>query len=267
MMKHLPIKCQNIIAEAAEISGYLWEKGWAEQNGGNFSIDVSGIVPADLINESASEVLFPVSQPELAGRSFLVKIAGARMREVARQPEKHVLLIHIHTDLRGYSILWGGDRDSRPTSEFISHLKIHQFLQQQQRSEKVFLHTHPMHLIALSQIREYCQEEQMNRILFSMHPEVSIYVPDGIGLAPYRCPGSPELADVTVLALAHHRAVLWEKHGCAAIGNSLSEAFDLIDILEKAAHLFFICQTSGFHPEGLSRNCLEEISRKYGSRI
>lgn len=29
------------IAEVAEVAGYLWQKGWAERNGGNISYNLS----------------------------------------------------------------------------------------------------------------------------------------------------------------------------------------------------------------------------------
>ena len=96
-----------------------------------------------------------------------------------------------------------------------------------------------------------------------MHPEVKICIPDGVGIAPYRCPGSEELADVTVTALQKHRVILWEKHGCAAVAADIAEAFDLIDIMEKAASIFFISKSSGYMPQGISDKQLAEISGKY----
>jgi rhamnulose-1-phosphate aldolase len=209
-------------------------------------------------------VPLPITQPELAGRSFIVKVTGAPMRNVARHPKKHLLLINITRDLKGYQVLWGGEGiNSKPTSEFISHLKIHQYLRQNNLPMTTFLHTHPPHLIALSQIEKYLHEDIINHLLITMHPEVEICIPDGVGIAPYRCPGSEELADVTVTALQKHHVILWEKHGCAAAAKDIAEAFDYIDIMEKAASVFFLCKSSGYLPQGISDEQLAEISGKF----
>ncbi len=256
---------QQVVDEIADVAGYMWERGWAERNAGNFTVDVTNLLPRHI--KDGSQFLFvtlPVSQSELAGRSFIVKVAGARMRDVARNPKKHLLLISIAQDYSGYMVLWGGEGSaSQPTSEFISHLKIHQYLRRNGLPLTTFLHTHPPHLIALTQNEKYLQEDPINHLLNTMHPEVNICIPDGVGIAPYRCPGSEELADVTVTALQKHRVILWEKHGCAAVAKDISEAFDLIDVVEKAASIFFINKNSGCMPQGISDEQLAEISGKY----
>jgi rhamnulose-1-phosphate aldolase len=196
-----------------------------------------------------------------------VKVTGAPMRNVARQAKKHLLLINIAKDLTGYSVLWGGEGpSSKPTSEFISHLKIHQYIRRNNLPYTTFLHTHPNHLIALSQIEEFLHGDVLAQTLFKIHPEVKVFVPDGVGIAPYRCPGSEELADVTVTALQKHRVILWEKHGCAAVGATITDAFDYIDIMEKAATVFFICRSAGFKPQGISDSQLAEIAHKFGGK-
>jgi len=253
---------QDVIGEIARVAEYLWQRGWAEVNSGNISVDITELVPWTT-RESSPLVPMKISQLGLAGRSFLIKIGGARMRDLARQPEKHLLLITIEKNLEGYFILWGGDHVSRPTSEFMSHLKVHQLLRENGMPQKVFLHTHTPHLLALSYIDKYCSENKLNQLLFMMHPEVRVYVPDGIGVASYRCPGSEELADVTVEALKKHRVVLWEKHGCAAIARNPYEAFDLIDILDKAASTYIMCRSLGREPSGLSQEQLKEIDRLF----
>lgn len=40
------------IAEVAEVAGYLWERGWAERNGGNISVNVT-----ELCAETAANCL------------------------------------------------------------------------------------------------------------------------------------------------------------------------------------------------------------------
>jgi rhamnulose-1-phosphate aldolase len=257
---------RNILAEIADVAGFLWERGWAERNGGNISVDITDLA-STTGNKPYLKVSFPIHQTELAGRSFFVKVGGARMCDVSRQPDQNVLLIKINNNLKGYQVIWGGkDRTARPTSEFSSHLKVHQYLRQKNLPQKVFLHTHPTHLIALSHIKEYCTEKALNALLCTMHPEVKVHLPKGIGFVPYCCPGSEELANATVKALHKHRVVVWEKHGCAAVGNNLIEAFDLIDVVNKAAQIFFICNNAGYKPDGLSKEQLAELDKKFNRK-
>jgi len=260
-------KDAGILAEIAEVAGLLWQRGWAERNGGNISVDVTDII-SSCKTGTRSRVFCPLSQSELAGRSFFVKEGGARMADVSREPENNVLLITISDDLNGYDIVWGGkDKKSRPTSELISHLKIHQFLRHNKMRQKVFLHTHPTHLIALSHIKEYCNTTTLNELLFAMHPEVKINIPEGVGFAPYRCPGSEALADATVLAVQKHRVVIWEKHGAVVIAENVIQAFDLLDIVEKAAWTYFICKSAGYEPEGLNSAQLAELSDTFNKNL
>ena len=34
-------KLDKVINEIAEVAGYLWEKGWAERNGGNITVNIT----------------------------------------------------------------------------------------------------------------------------------------------------------------------------------------------------------------------------------
>jgi len=255
---------KKIVDDTLEVAKYLWERGWAERNAGNISIDITELVQQR--GDDAAQFTkraMKISEPELAGRCFLVTAAGSRFRDLARQPEKDLLIVSIADKLDGYHLLWGGKADgSRPTSEFVSHLKIHRFLRQNNFRQKVIVHTHANHLIALTHIEQYNREEALNHLLWAMHPEVKRVIPEGIGFAPYSCPGSEDLADATVSALKHHRVILWEKHGCITIGNDVFEAFDLIDTVNKSAEIFFICKSAGYGPQGLSDEQLAELIKR-----
>jgi len=67
----------------AEVAGHLWERGWAESNAGNFSIDVTGDLPSWLpATDGYPAGSAPEPYPELAGRAFWVSAAGSRMRDL-----------------------------------------------------------------------------------------------------------------------------------------------------------------------------------------
>jgi rhamnulose-1-phosphate aldolase len=262
---------QPILDDVAAVAGFLWQRGWAERNAGNLSIDVTDVV-ADVVDVRARSpyplVRTPIPDRTLAGRWFLVTATGSRFRDLQWCPDGCLLLLQIAPSLVGYRVAWGDEGwHLSPTSELVSHLRIHATLRTQESAHRVVLHTHPTHLIALSHAADLASEEALNRVLWGMVPEVKVFVPEGVGLAPYRLPGTEALADVTVAALARHRVIMWEKHGCLAVERNVQEAFDLIDTLDKAARIYLLCRAAGFTPQGLSDEAvrdLDDLSRRLG---
>ena len=53
------------IAEVAEVAGYLWQKGWAERNGGNISYNVTDVA------DDALRALPPLGEPVALARLYL----------------------------------------------------------------------------------------------------------------------------------------------------------------------------------------------------
>jgi rhamnulose-1-phosphate aldolase len=99
----------------------------------------------------------------------------------------------------------------------------------------------------------------MNRLLWSMHPETILFVPKGLGFIPYEIPGTSGIADATAKALEDHPVALWEKHGILATGTTVTDAFDLIDLLAKSARIYFMVKSTGYEPEGLTDAQLKEL--------
>ncbi len=270
MTKHNAIEMalSDQIVQLARTAGHLWGKGWAERNGGNISVDVTEEM--SWVAYSRSRDLFheqEIPHENLAGRAFLVTGAGTRMRDVAEMPARNCCVLRISEDLDGYYLLWNGDRqDLQPTSELASHLAIHALLRREQRPERALLHTHPNELIALTHMPGPAKAEMLVDLLYAMHPELKLILPRGVGYAPYRPPGSAELAEVTLSALSEHRVAIWEKHGCVAVGKGPAEAFDLIDAVNKSAVILLLCKAAGYAPEGLSAEQLEELGRPRGHR-
>ncbi len=248
---HIRRELKNIIDDIAEVAQWLWSRGWAEQNAGNISVDVS-----DLVDPLAS-----------ARPCLLVTVAGSRMRDIKKAPDKNLMLIRRAKNGRGYIVLWGGQGGKGPTSELNSHLAVHDLMRRRNMNQKVFLHTHPTHLIALSHIKKYARSgKALNDLLASVHPEVVISMPEGAGLAPYCRPGSRGLSAATIAQLGHHRVVVWEKHGCAAIGDDVYQAFDLIDLANKAAGIYLLCRASGSKYQGLNIKQIRELERHFKLR-
>ena len=66
-----------------------------------------------------------------------------------------------------------------------------------------------------------------------------------ISVAPYALPGTPQLANNAVHALASKFAVLLANHGVVACGKTLSEAVTAAELVEKAAQIFSWAQLLG----------------------
>ena len=256
---------RKLINDIAEVTQYLWQKGWAARNAGNISVDITELVPKRDVNlEQFSQIPMAISPLELAGRYFLVTTTGSRFRDLVRQPEKSLLIVRITDKLDGYHMLWGGEGpESRPTAEFVAHLKIHGLLRRNNFPQKVVLHSHPGPLIAITHLEDY-GKDTFQRFLWSTHVSVEFF-PEGVGTAPYQAGGSEELADVTVDLFQHYKAVLWEKHGCTTIGTDVADAFDLMDMLNTAAEVFLLCKSAGYEP-GLNQQQLAELKRIKSNR-
>ncbi len=252
----------SIIRETAEVAGYLWQRGWAERNAGNISINISEIVDIEIIDYSPFPFLdLPFSYPKLADSSFLVTGTGKRMRDFANSPMNNGIVIKVNQSANGYWILSqkAGSSSFLPTSELSTHLGIHQLIAERGSPEKVVLHAHTTELIALTHAEEFCNQDSLNNLLWGMHPETIVFVPKGVGFVPYMLPGSVEIAMETIKALQNHDVALWEKHGVFAIGNCVHETFDVIDILAKSARIYFMCQSANILPRGLTASQLSDL--------
>jgi rhamnulose-1-phosphate aldolase len=271
-MKALRItnEVQQKVNELTAVAQLLWERGWAESNAGNISIDISGTLKpnASGIKRFPRRALTK-QYPELANAQFLITRAGTRMRDVATQPEITLTIIEINEDGTSFSMLRGDTEDGNllPTSELATHLAIYQNRRKQGKAVNAIVHTHPTEIIALTHFQELLDEHALNTTLWKIYPEALIANPDGIGLIPYILTGTEALAQATVSSLRHHPAAMWEKHGCIAAAETVSKAFDLIDAANKAAQIYLLCRNAGIVPTGLTDEQLEELRRTFGSAL
>ncbi|MDP8225865.1 MAG: rhamnulose-1-phosphate aldolase [Candidatus Lernaella stagnicola] len=256
-----------LLEDAQDVAALLWQKGWAERNAGNLSVDVTGDAAAACEAFTRQpRVELPFAYPDLAGRLFLVTGSGRRYRDLARNAASNSCLLQLTGDGAGFEILWGGEAGPgfQPTSEFPSHLRVHEHLRQSNAPQHVVLHTHPTELIALTHLPEYTDEAALQHALWSTHPEVKVTVPKGVGLVPYTAPGTEEIAQKTVEVFRRGLPIaVWTYHGCVAIHTSIPDAFDWIDTVNKAAAILLLCRQAGHTPAGLSRDQLDELVRLF----
>lgn len=229
------------VEKVAEVAGYLWQKGWAERNGGNITVNVTAYIDGEMRAMPALAGPEPLGRtlPHLAGCWFYCKGTGRRMRDLARDPMANGSIIRISADGVSYEIV--ADAPIAPTSELPSHLAVHDYLLAQGSSCRAVLHTHPTELVALSHIPKWLEKDAATQMLWSMIPETRLFCPRGLGIVPYFEPASQALADATIRTLDEgHDVVLWEKHGVLAVDTDIIEAFDQVDVLNKAAQIYLL---------------------------
>ena len=259
------------IDQVAEVAGYLWQKGWAERNGGNIVVNVTEQLSAFPLLRGAGGIKNPLSipisigttLPHLKGCYFFCKGTNRRMRDLARWPMDNGSVIRITDDCAHYEII--ADNPVKPTSELPSHLSVHNYLIAKGSPYKASLHTHPIELVAMTHHRPFLEKDVLTKILWSMIPETRAFCPKGLGIVPYLLPSSVELGEATLKTLDEgYDVVMWEKHGVFAVDTDIMSAFDQVDVLNKAAQIYMSARNMGFEPEGMSEAQMKELADVFG---
>ncbi|MDR3339912.1 MAG: rhamnulose-1-phosphate aldolase [Candidatus Symbiothrix sp.] len=252
------------VAEVAEVAGYLWQKGWAERNGGNITLNITAVIDDELRQMKPISEPIPIGRilPHLKGCFFFCKGTNKRMRDLSRQPMENGSVIRILDDCSSYVIV--ADKPVKPTSELVSHLSMHNYLIGKGSSYKAALHTHPIDLVAMTHHPAFLEKDVLTNLLWSMIPETRAFCPRGLGIVPYQLPGSFDLADATIRELAEYDVVMWEKHGVCAVGENIMEAFDMVDTLSKSAQIYLTAKSMGFEPQGTTPAQMKELKAVFG---
>ena len=241
------------VDKVAEVAGYLWQKGWAERNGGNITINVTEYVDDAIKAMPAISEVKPIGTvlPHLKGCYFYCKGTQKRMRDLARRPMENGSIIRILDDCASYVII--ADSPVMPTSELPSHLSVHNYLISKGLPYKASVHTHPIELVAMSHNKKFLEKDVASNLLWSMIPETKAFCPRGLGIIPYKLPSSVELAEATIRELDDYDVVMWEKHGVFAVDVDVMSAFDQVDVLNKSALIYIAAKNMGFEPDGMSQ--------------
>ena len=97
----------ELIDQVAEVAGYLWQKGWAERNGGNITVNITDKVDDYLRRKTpvSAPISIGLTLPHIKGCWFYCKGTGRRMRDLARAPLKNGSIIRICDDCAHYEII------------------------------------------------------------------------------------------------------------------------------------------------------------------
>lgn len=238
----------------------------SEGAAGNISVCIGWPIEARRRFSLAEPFELPQQAPALGGMSLIVSGSGRRLRDIQRDPAAHLGVVVIAADGKSAQLYTSPRRlFARVTSEFNSHLAVHN--DQVARSGTNFhalIHAQPPHLTYLSHIPAYRDQEYINRRLLRWEPETIVNLPEGIGVLPYRLPGSPAMMQANLQGLREYRIVVWSKHGVMARSEiSVTKAADRIEYAETAALYEYMDLANGGQGEGLTIEELREVVRAF----
>ena len=102
---------------------------------------------------------------------------------------------------------------------------------------RIYMHCHPTNLLAMTYVHEL-DEKSFTRTLWQMCTECIVVFPEGVNILPCVVCGTNQLGMDTAEKMKTTRLVIWSQHGLSAVGNTLDEAFGLIETVEKAAEVY-----------------------------
>ncbi len=209
-----------LVDKISDIGERIWQRGMAEANAGNISVNITDLFEREL-------------QVSLDGEWYLVSGTGSRYRAIKSNPKQSFVLINVNS--AGETVYPPG---TKPTSEWLSHRRMQEYFLNNKKQEKVILHVHPPEIIALSHHKDY--GSKLEKELYHVLPEMSMYLEEGVAFTSYSAPGSAELASQCLEAVAYSRVLVWQYHGLVCCGKTVDEAFDLLEIVSKAASIHLL---------------------------
>jgi len=260
----------SLIQEMTKTARDMWERGWAEANGGNISLRlnpeqracVEGLTP------ERDWQPIPVTVPGMANERFLLTGAGRYLRNVELAPEENLGVIEVDEEGARYRILWGFEPAGEPTSELGAHLLSHAAIGARSGGvEHVVIHSHTPNLIALTYAVENLTTSSLTRLLWQMHAECVFFFPGGIEFLPWKMSASVEFSRAMAEALGRRPLALWEFHGAFAAGRDLDETFGRIHVAEKTAGMYLTVMAAGGVKQRLSDAQIRAIAEHFDRPI
>lgn len=229
------------LKETAKTASNMYRLGWDERNGGNISrlldeeeykdyIDVTNVI---------CEIPLGFDANSLKGRVFIVTGTGKYFKNVEDDPETNLGIIRIKEDGKVAQLLWGYKDGGRFTSEFPAHMMSHMARLSENPKNRIVMHTHPTHLLAMNYVHEL-DEKKLTHTLWQMSTECIVVFPDGVGVLPWMLCGTNEIGVATAEKMKEFRVVVWALHGVYGAGETLDEAFGLVETVEKAAEIYML---------------------------
>lgn len=236
------IRHMRFVEDAIDVIYKMYLNGWDERNGGNFSYLLAEEEAKIFKNKKPKRVVeIPFDASGIKNRFVLVTATGQFFRNVMKYPEEVLGIIKITEDGKHFGVYWGFKNNGKPTSEFPSHILCHIERLKHDPNQRVVIHTHATYTLALTYMLPE-DEREITRTLWKMSTECATVFPEGVGYLPWEMCGTIQIGEHTAQKMEKYKIVLWSMHGVYASGDSLNEAFGLVETVEKAAMIYCITE-------------------------
>jgi rhamnulose-1-phosphate aldolase len=246
-----------------------WAQGWHEANGGNLSYRLNEddiVLGKESFSEAAAWHGLSCSVSELAGSYFLITHSGAFLHSASIDPERTFGVVELDAEGSAWRTVWGLG-DAAPSSEFETHLAAYAVaLRAKDGADRVVYHAHCPNVIALSTVLEP-SVRAWTRALWQCMTECIIVFPQGVGVVPWKVPGSGELAQATTGLMKTYTVCVWSQHGLMVRAESFDEAFGFAQTAEKSAGIYLHARAAcgGTEPRYLVNDeQLRAVCSRYG---
>ena len=230
-----------ILKQFCEFCTYTNYLGWHERNGGNLSFllyeeDIKDYLD---LNHVIRQLDTGFVNKDLAGKYFLLTGTGKYFKNVEKDPELNLGIIRIKEDGTTAELLWGFSDGGRFTSETPAHLLSHITRLKINPKNRVVYHCHPANIMAMT-FTDELSDKHFSKIIWTFNNECIFVMPEGVGVLPWMITGSNEIGVATAEKMKEFRVVVWANHGIYACGETLDEAFGLVDTVEKTAKVYML---------------------------
>ncbi len=229
------------VEDMKKATANMYRLGWDERNGGNVSYLLSEEEVAEYLDLSRVIRTIPTGfdAAPLVGKYFIVTGSGKYFKNIYDDPETNLGIFRIGADGTTAELLWGYADGGRPTSELPAHLMSHIARLEVDPQNRVVMHTHPTHTLAMNFVHEL-DDKKFTHTLWEMCTECIVVFPEGIGVLPWMLCGTNSIGEATAAKMKDYRVVIWGMHGVYGAGKSMDETFGLVETVEKAAQIYML---------------------------
>jgi len=230
----------KFVYEMGDVTSNMYRQGWDERNGGNISYMIDEKDIRHYFKKDKPIRQIPLgfeADPIVRGKYFLVTGTGKYFKNVKHAPEINLGLIKICECGKCADLLWGYKDGGKFTSEFPAHLISHAARLKINPNNRIIMHTHPTWTMCMGACTPL-DEKEFTRRLWKSNTEGVVVFPEGIGVLPCMICGTNEIGVATAEKMEHFRIVSWTNHGVYGCGDTMDEAFGLIETVEKTAKVY-----------------------------
>lgn len=256
----------KFIKEMCEVTANMYRQGWDERNGGNISymLEEDEVKKYLDVNKVIREIPTGIEAKSLIGKYFVITGTGKYFKNVEKDPETNLGIIRIAKDGKTAELLWGYKDGGKFTSETPAHLMSHMARLSVNPKNRIVMHTHPTYTIAMNTCLPV-DEKLFTRKLWQSNTECVVVFPDGVGVLPCMVCGTTEIGEATAEKMKDFRLVVWTNHGIYGAGETMDEAFGLIETVEKTAQIYML--SLGHVVNVIPNEVIEGIANLWGCKM